>query len=119
MVRASGRAAPLYIYLPIGTAHLVAVGAFWRPRARRPAIVPSAGYWRCAVVAVIILLFVVTVLGFSLAYLALRQVRPAWFRMRASVGRLISFSLEMDRRHDTDVITPPPPFHDDSNSQVK
>ena len=48
-----------------------------------------------------ILLSTVTALGFTFACLALRQVRPAWFRMRASVGRWVAFSLEMDGRQET------------------
>jgi hypothetical protein len=48
--------------------------------------------------AVVVMLSVITVTGFVLSLLALWQVRPAWFRMRASVGRWVSFSLEMDGR---------------------
>jgi hypothetical protein len=48
--------------------------------------------------AVVVMVSLITVMGFVLAFLALWQVRPAWFRMRASVGRLISFSVEMDGR---------------------
>jgi len=50
--------------------------------------------------AVAVLLCVITVMGFVLACLALRQVRPAWFTMRASLGRWTSFSIEMEARQE-------------------
>jgi len=50
--------------------------------------------------AAAVLLSVLTVLGFVLACLALWQVRPTWFRVRASVGRWVSFSVEMDERQE-------------------
>lgn len=72
--------------------------------------------------AVVILLSVVAMMtmGFVLALLALRQVRPAWLRMRASVGKWASFSIEMDRRQeqaidtagDRAAVTEQPNLHD-------
>jgi len=52
--------------------------------------------------AAAVLLSVITAMGFVFACLALRQVRPTWFSMRASVGRWVSFSVEMDRRKEVD-----------------
>lgn len=57
-----------------------------------------------------VLLSLVIVLEFILVCFALWQVRPAWFRMRASIGRWVSFSVEMDGRqkaHPAVRITPP------------
>ena len=48
--------------------------------------------------AAVVLLFVIAVMGTALVWLALRQVCPSWFSMRASVGRWASFSVEMDGR---------------------
>lgn len=49
-------------------------------------------------VAAAVVLGAMGVLGFAVVCLALRQVRPVWVRMRASVGRWVSFSVEMDGR---------------------
>lgn len=48
--------------------------------------------------AVLIMVSVVAVLGSALALLALVQVRPNRFTMKATVWRLASFSVEMDGR---------------------
>lgn len=53
--------------------------------------------------AAVILVSVITVTGFLIACLALRQVRPTWFRMQASVRWLASFSVEMDGRARSDI----------------
>jgi hypothetical protein len=57
------------------------------------------------VVAAELLLSVFIVLGFVLACLALWLVRPTWLRMRASVGRWVSFSVEMDGRREAHLAT--------------
>lgn len=50
--------------------------------------------------AAVVLLSLIMGMGFGFACLALRQVRPDWFRVCASVGRWASFSIEMDGRQE-------------------